>query len=198
MARLFLMLFVLCLCLAACGDMSPTPLPTVQPAAQPTPTTPPTADSKVTPGTSHDEDNIKEAILRYRFEATAELYTKEGGPPWKYYCLGSGTTLYGVQGLSDLDQAFLERFKGNNPQVVKASNCIMVDDKVFYKKAVLKTSGEPVRFWAVSAVTWLGKERVELEISLHGDFGDGEGKVYQLERQNGTWQVTGSTRTWVA
>lgn len=206
MARLFLTtIFVLILCLSACGDMSRTPNSTVQSAVQstekiqPSPTnnvSTPTTAITVTPGSSQDEEDMREALLRYRFE---EVVSKQASyPDSKYYCVGLETTQQSASNLTDLPQSFLDRFKGNKTPVVKASDCAWIGDKDDSKKVVFKSSGEQAIFWGLGNVNWSSKDKAELELSFLYAFNGTGGSIFQLERQNETWVVTGYTLTWIA
>ena len=201
MARpvLIFLILALSLVLAACGDSSATPAnqagASAQPAAKPTPTPPPGSTTPPARTKSQDEDDIREAILRNQF---AYVAGNPGYPASQYYCLGFETTRQSASNLQDPPQALLDRFKGNNPPVVKASECAMTQDKAELNKVVLKSSGEPAMFWGIGSITWSGDNKAELEISsLYAINGTG-GTVFQLERENGSWKVTGSTLTWIA
>ena len=74
----------------------------------------------------------------------------------------------------------------------------MTQDKAELNKVVLKSSGEPAMFWGMGSITWSGDNKAELEISSLYAFNGTGGTVFQLERENGSWKVTGSTLTWIA
>lgn len=202
LARAFLVFLVLCLFLAACGDSSPAPTfqsvltfeAAAQPTLQPTPDIQLSPSTGITPGSPQDEDNVKETLLRYRFaEANSSSYLDS-----KFYCLGFETTRQSPSNLQDPPQTLLDRFQGNNPPVVKSSDCALVGDKEEYKKVLSKSSGEQATFWGLGSVNWSGKDKAELELSYLYAFNGTGGSIFQLERQNGTWKVTGYTLTWIA
>lgn len=193
---------VLCLFLSACGVDKPTPsnftVPSIQSTEQQTkiisatvqPILPATSSTKVLVRSSQDEDNIREVLLRYRF---AQLIGNPSYPTSNFYCLGFETTSQSPSNLIDVPQPLLDRFGGSNPPVVKASECAMVQDKV-----VLISSGEQAIFWGIGTISWSGDNKASLEISyLYGFNGTG-GTLFQLERTNGSWKVTGSILTWTA
>ncbi len=203
MARPVLTFLIIALILAACGDSSPTPVnqlvPSAQPTAQPTLTPQPVPTTTTLARTkSQDEDDIREAILRTQFAYVAGNVASRAFPMSQYYCLGFETTRQSASNLQDPPQSLLDRFKGNNPPVVKASECVMTQDKGDLNKVVLKSSSEPAMFWGIGRINWLSDNKAELEISYLRAFMDVGGTVFQLERENGSWKVTGSTLTWIA
>ncbi|MBN9386645.1 MAG: hypothetical protein J0I20_01215 [Chloroflexi bacterium] len=181
--------------------MSPTVSPSLQ-VGQPTSITQPTATSQsastlannITPENPKDEDAMREALLRYRFgQVNLSSY-----PDSKYYCLGFETTRQSASNLQDPPQALIDRFQGNNPPVVKASECDMVGDNMDSKKVVFKNSGEQAIFWGLGNINWSDNNKASLELSYLYAFNGTGGSIFQLERQNGSWKVTGYTLTWIA
>ena len=160
---------------------------TTQATAQPDPVVSPTATAAAR--TPLEEDNIREAVLRYRFEQVSVTYTS--APISQFYCVGLGETV-DIARLQDSPQAFLARFQNNKPLVRKASDCAFNQDKV-----EVKNTGETATIWVIGRIKWLGDNEAELEISYTRAFMDSSGTIFQLKKENGGWKVTGSTRTWI-
>lgn len=159
------------------------------------PATAPQISPTVSPSTSavartpEEEDIIREAVLRYRFEQVRASYTS--APVSQYYCIGLGETVE-IAKLQDSPPAFLARFQNNKPPVRKASDCTFNKDKV-----EVKNTGETATIWVIGSIKWLGNNEAELEISYTRAFMDSGGTIFQLKKENGGWKVTGSTRTWI-
>jgi hypothetical protein len=169
------------LTLAACGESQPAP--TNQPVIAMTP-----AETGGAARSAEEADNIREAVLRYRFSHSV------GGPmpSGKFYCISLSSTMH-TSNFIDPDEAFLRRFDGNIPPVIKASGCTVLPDRV-----IAKDTGEKSMIFGVDQPKWLSDTEAEIEASYCGAEADVGGTVYQLKKENNRWSVQGSTRTWIS
>src|SRR5262245_40929716 len=96
-----------------------------------------------------DEDNIREAVLRYQFDHNASALQKSA----EVYFIGFG------QKAADPSDNFMKRFADNKPPVRKSSDSHFVRGKGLLEK---KTGKKGLEFSAIT-IKWISDTEVEVE-----------------------------------
>jgi len=129
----------------------------------------PASSAGASPTRAADEQDIAEAVFRYQFDHNASDIQKKAAR----YCLS-------FPGDRSPDEAFIQRFAGNQPPVASAEECERVGGKNLY--------------FRVQRYDW----RKDNEVWVRGGYSEGRFsssvEAFRVERRNGHWTVTGARR----
>jgi hypothetical protein len=148
----------------------------------------PTSQITPSPSTTSDEDNIRELILRYRFQHDIGGLTPQG----KIYFIAFTSGSPGSTQRKDPDGEFLKRFQGNNPPVKKVSEAEIVADAVKDK-----TTGEPGTIFGVGEIHRISPDEVEVEGNWYEAGMNQGGNTFRVVRENKQWTIKGTKGGWI-
>ena len=157
---------------------TPEPLPGVEQTPVPTISHSPIPDPASASGIA-SRDDIREAVFRYQFEHFWSFI-----PPPEFYFLSiEGRSRYSDK---DPDDAFMSRFNGHQPKVVKVSQ---VAAEVVMAGITHKVTGERGLIFRVTEITWVTGGEVMVEGEIYGSGVSREGHEYRVVLDNGKWTV---------
>jgi hypothetical protein len=123
------------------------------------------------------EDDIREAVFRHRFDHNASGQQKTAHA----YCL---SIMVGEKDSDPLEQ-FMKRFAHHKPPVRKWSACHWTSIQV-----VENRFGRAALIFSVAQVNWIS----DTEVTMGGRYEEGNvsssGNTYTVKKQNGRWTVT--------
>ncbi|MDP6452019.1 MAG: hypothetical protein QF898_01815 [SAR202 cluster bacterium] len=125
------------------------------------------------------QDDIREAVFRYQFEHFWSFI-----PPPEFYFLSiEGRSRYSDK---DPDDAFMSRFNGHQPKVVKVSQ---VAAEVVMAGVTHKVTGGRGLIFRVTKITWITGSEVMVEGEIYGSGVSRAGHEYRVVLDNGIWTV---------
>jgi len=159
------------------------------------------ARSARTAGNSADEDDIREAVLRYQMLTWGEEGDKAVKEATNQNEKAVAEALNFVVLFISVDSkdpsdAFMKRFE-KFPKPVKKLSQSEIDTKSM-NAVVDKATGEKGIRFGVGKIRWLGSNSVEVD---GGYFCAGlcaSGQTFNVHRKQGVWKVVGSTMHWIS
>ncbi|HEX6902356.1 MAG TPA: hypothetical protein VF789_21740 [Thermoanaerobaculia bacterium] len=127
----------------------------------------PATSAGSSPTRAADEQDVAEAVFRYQFDHNASGIQNKAAR----YCLS-------LPGDRSPNEAFIQRFAGNQPPVASADECERVGGKNLY--------------FRIQKYDW----RKDSEVWVRGGYSEGRFsssvEAFRVVRRNGRWVVTGA------
>jgi hypothetical protein len=137
------------------------------------------------PNKAAEELDIRETTFRYQFGKNASGQQQSAK---SFYLAVSADDKQ-----TDPDDAFIERFAGNEPPVKKVSECDSSGAGVVDKK-----TGESGLIFKTGAIKWVSDTEVEISGGYYEAGLSASGNTYYLKKVNGKWTVIKDVMHWIS